>query len=157
MRRRNEQLVHRAVVEHLRLRAVPRLLWFHVPNGGQRNKTEAAIFKGLGVQAGVSDLILLHDAKFFALELKAVGGKPAEAQLQFQHDVIAAGGRAAITIGLDAAIEQLEQWGLLCGTAMIRRDAMKERAHVAITQSKPPGSKFRSKPVKNLKHARCAA
>lgn len=36
-----------------------RVLWFHVPNGGARSKTEAAIFKGLGVIAGVPDLVMI--------------------------------------------------------------------------------------------------
>lgn len=31
---------------------------FHIPNGGKRSKVQGAIFKRLGVKAGVSDLFL---------------------------------------------------------------------------------------------------
>jgi hypothetical protein len=47
-RPRPEQLVQRAVFDHLRLRAAPGVFAFHVPNGGYRKPIEAAIMKGLG-------------------------------------------------------------------------------------------------------------
>ena len=50
-----EQAMHRAVCQQLRQRGARGLLWFHVPNGGRRSPIEAAIYKGLGVRAGVSD------------------------------------------------------------------------------------------------------
>jgi len=118
MRRRAaspEQLIHRAVVQHLRQRGVPGLVYFHVPNGGKRKPIEAAIFKSLGVRAGVSDLILLHGGHFFALELKAPGGKPTESQIEFQQAVHNAGGYTAMPEGLDRALACLEAWGLLRG------------------------------------------
>jgi hypothetical protein len=111
-----EAELQRALVQHLQLRAEPGALWFAVPNGGARSKIEAAIFKGLGVKAGVSDLLFLHEGNFFALELKA--GKyadPTPAQSQFLADVIHAGGRAAWARGLDEALAQLQQWRLLRG------------------------------------------
>lgn len=112
---RAEQQIHRAVVDHLRQRAAPKVVWFHVPNGGRRGRVEAAIFKGLGVRPGVADLILLHHGHAYALELKAEGGKPTEAQMQFISDWNHAGGSGCIVIGLDAALNQLETWGILRG------------------------------------------
>jgi hypothetical protein len=73
-RERPEQIIHRTIVAHLRARAVPGCTWWHTPNGGWRSPVEAAIFKSLGVRAGVADLLLLHDGQFFALELKAPAG-----------------------------------------------------------------------------------
>lgn len=59
-----------------------RVLWFHVPNGGARSKTEAAIFKGLGVVAGVPDLVLIWQGDYdpdnqslLLVELKAGRGR----------------------------------------------------------------------------------
>lgn len=59
-----------------------RVLWFHVPNGGARSKTEAAIFKGLGVIAGVPDLVLIWQGDYdpdnqalLLIELKAGRGR----------------------------------------------------------------------------------
>jgi hypothetical protein len=115
-RRRCEQDVQRCVISHLRCRGARGAVWWHVPNGGARRKTEAAILKGLGVRAGVADICVVHDGKFFALELKAPSGRSTAAQIAFRHEINAAGGFAAEVVGLGAAIRCLEAWGLLKGS-----------------------------------------
>jgi hypothetical protein len=121
MLRPEQELVHKPVVQHLRQRGVAGLVFFHVPNGvrgrGRRAHVQGAIAKGLGVRAGVSDIVALYDGKFFALELKAPGGRPTESQLEFIADVERAGGFTCIAEGLDEAIKALENWGLLRGVA----------------------------------------
>lgn len=116
-RQRPEQQVHRAVVQHLRQRGAPGVVFIHVPNGGKRKPIEAAIFKSLGVRAGASDLLLWHNRKSFALELKAQGGKPTEAQIEFLADMEKAGAFTCLAEGLDPALAALEEWGLLRGVA----------------------------------------
>jgi hypothetical protein len=59
-RRSPEAQIHAAVVDHLRLRAEPDVLWLHPANGGTRDIREAARFKRMGVLAGASDLLLWH-------------------------------------------------------------------------------------------------
>jgi VRR-NUC domain-containing protein len=113
----SEQAVQRAVCLHLRQRGARGLLWFHVPNGGHRKPVEAAIFNGLGVRAGVSDLILLRDGRAFALELKTERGRPTAAQTQFISEFRAAGGEASVVNGLNQALHTLETWKLLRGHA----------------------------------------
>lgn len=113
--KRPEQAIHQAVVSHLKRRAVPGLVWFHCPNGGKRVAREAAIMKGLGIRAGVSDLILLHRGQGYALELKADKGRATPAQTQFISEWNAAGGIGCIAEGLDRAVEFLEAYGLLTG------------------------------------------
>lgn len=110
-----ENQLQRAVADHIRSRGVAGLVAFHVPNGGYRRPTEAAILKGMGVVAGVSDWILLHAGTFHALELKVGGNKPTDAQDGFLKQVEAQGGKAAWAAGLDAALKQLETWNLLKG------------------------------------------
>jgi hypothetical protein len=100
-REQPEQRIHRTVIAHLRQGGVPGLVFIHVPNGGKREPVEAAIFKGLGVRAGVSDLLLWHNAKSYALELKAKGG-PTAAQSQFLT-MKNAGAFADVAVGLDPA------------------------------------------------------
>lgn len=112
---RPEQSIHRAVVQHLRRRGVPGLVYLHVPNGGRRSRVEAAIFQALGTRAGASDLLLFHDSKAYALELKAPGGRATTAQLQFLAEMAAAGAFTCLAEGLDRAIKALEMWGLLRG------------------------------------------
>lgn len=123
-RQRIEDDIQRAVIQHLRERGAPGIVFWHTPNGGKRNKTEAAILKGLGVRAGVSDIVCIHKSRIFALELKAPNAKPAtESQMQFISDLNAAGGFGCIVVGLDKAIKVLETWGLLKGTASLRSAA----------------------------------
>ena len=112
-RRRPEQIVQRAVCDYLWLRAKPGVVWWHTPNGGKRSKREGAELKRQGVLAGVSDLILLHDGNFFALELKAPKGRPSDAQREFLNGVNDAGGYSAYAVGVDRAIEVLKAWELI--------------------------------------------
>ena len=112
---RLEQQIHRAVVQHLRQRGAPGVVFIHVPNGGKRKPIEAAIFKSLGVRAGASDLLLWHDRKSFALELKAPDGRATESQLKFLADMEKAGAFTCLAEGLDPALAALEKWGLLRG------------------------------------------
>lgn len=108
-----ESQIQRAVCRHLRHRGVSGLLWFHVPNGGWRDVVAGARLKGEGVLAGVADLLLFHNGKSYALELKTDTGRPSEAQLSFKSRWENAGGHACIARGLDRAIAALESWGLL--------------------------------------------
>ncbi len=91
------------------------MVWFHVPSGGFRRPIEAKILKGLGVKAGIPDLILLHDGKLFALELKTEKGRPSPAQLEMRDAINNAGGFAVIAYGLTQALKTLEIWSLVNG------------------------------------------
>lgn len=108
---RPEDAIQRAVFEHLQVRGAPGLVAWHTPNAGWRSKREAAIFAGLGVRPGVSDIVGVHAGKVYALELKAEGGRATEAQLQFLAEMEAAGAVAAIADDLDNALVTLERWG----------------------------------------------
>lgn len=122
---RPEQAIHKAVAQHLRQRCTPGVVWWHTPNGamlgGKRNRKgiaiQGAIMKGLGVRAGVSDIIAVHAGKIFALELKAPGGRATDAQLEFLADMEKAGAFTCVAEGLDPAVRTLEAWGLLRGVS----------------------------------------
>jgi len=114
---RPEQRLQKHVLQHLRQRGVPHLVFIHVPNGGKRKPIEAAILKGQGVRKGASDLLLWHGGSSFALELKAEGGKPTAEQVEFLQDMQKAGANSALATGLSQALAQLERWGLLRGVA----------------------------------------
>jgi hypothetical protein len=116
-RRSAEATIQRAVFAHLRARGAPGLFAFHPANGGFRRPTEAAILKGLGLVAGVPDVIAIYEGRCYALELKAEGGRPSETQLATIAAMEAAGAFTAITEGLDRALACLEAWGLLRGRA----------------------------------------
>lgn len=116
-----EDQIQAAVIQHLELRGVPGLVYWHTPNssklGGKRTQRGlplAAIrLKKLGLRAGVSDLLLFHQGRLHALELKAPGGKPSKEQISFLAAIRAAGGLAECAVGMTDATVVLHHWGLL--------------------------------------------
>lgn len=77
--KQEEAKLQGAAVEYLR-RALPRAIVAAIPNGGSRDKREAARLKWQGVLAGMPDLIILHDGRTFGIELKAPKGRLSDAQ-----------------------------------------------------------------------------
>ena len=63
------------------------MLIFHIPNGGYRTPREGAIFKRMGVKAGVPDLFLPARGEDgqpgLWIEMKAPGEKPRENQVKW--------------------------------------------------------------------------
>ncbi len=116
-RSRPEDAIQRPVFKHFTMRSAPGVYAFHVPNGGKRRPIEAAILKGLGVKAGVPDIIAIRSGHCFALELKAEGGKPTPVQIETMQQMQRAGATVAIATGLNAALRKLEDWELLLGRA----------------------------------------
>jgi len=125
-RARAEDAIQRTLFQHFRMRSAPGVVAWHTPSGGYRKPVEAAIFKGLGVMPGVSDICAVRPAvcqcgaphvEFFALELKAQGGRATEMQMKFIHDINNAGGHGVVAFGLDEALRCLEAWRLLKGHA----------------------------------------
>ena len=94
------------------------VLHCHVPNGGWRDRAEAAQFRGMGVSAGVPDL-LIFDAPpaqrgkvGVALELKRVGGKPpTEAQRQWLSALAERGWVVVVGYGFSDAKDKLTALG----------------------------------------------
>jgi hypothetical protein len=116
MRSQPERAIQRALVKHLHARCKPEVLWFHVPNGGQRDVRVASQLKAMGTKRGVSDLLFFHNREFFALELKADGGRASPEQMEFQSKFNSTGGYSVIAEGLDEAIRIVEMWGLTKGS-----------------------------------------
>ena len=54
--------VHRPIAQYLDLVCKTGGFWWTTfPGGGMRSRTEAAIFKGLGVKGGVADILIISD------------------------------------------------------------------------------------------------
>ena len=113
----NEQAIQRAVFENFKARAAPGVFAFHPANGGYRKPIEARILAGLGVRAGVPDIIVVHRTRCYALELKAEKGRLSDAQRAALDALDAAGAITGTAWGLDQALSILESWGLLRGVA----------------------------------------
>jgi hypothetical protein len=81
-KRRNqpEQVFQKSLVSQLRMVLERDTMVFAIPNGGYRTKAEASILVGQGVVPGMSDLMVLHQGRAFAMELKAAKGRTSDAQ-----------------------------------------------------------------------------
>ena len=81
-------------------------LLFHVPNGGSRDKREAARLKAQGVRAGVPDLCLpVPTSQYHGLfiELKFGRNRPSEEQIKWLEALKKQGYKTAVCYGWEDA------------------------------------------------------
>src|SRR6188472_3005684 len=79
-----ESKLQMVVCEHLRLRGVDGLLYFHPCNEGKRTASEGYRLKRMGMLPGIADLVLDIPGKPLSfLELKARGEKQGPDQMAF--------------------------------------------------------------------------
>lgn len=86
---------------------------YAIPNGGRRNKLEAARMKGEGVKAGVSDLHLPIARQGYAglwLEMKADAGRETPEQRAWRLRMTRAGHRAVVCRGWAAAMTEIRNY-----------------------------------------------
>jgi hypothetical protein len=92
---------------------IPEKLLFAVPNGGNRDKREAARLKRQGVKRGVADVILLIPKKGFAslcIEFKTEKGKQSDEQKEFQRQAKMCGSKYVIARSVGSAIETVKEY-----------------------------------------------
>lgn len=111
-RKLSEDQIHRALIAHLKARARPGVVWFHPANGGGRQRVEAARFVGLGVQAGVPDIVIVQGGRALFLEIKTETGRTSPVQQTMHAALRAAGAEVVVARGFVEALRQLETWGL---------------------------------------------
>lgn len=108
-----EAQIQRAIFHHYRSRGADGVFAFAVPNGGYRRPIEAKILKSTGVVAGVPDTIWLRQGRMYALELKSDRGRLSAEQAAVMEAMEHCGAIVEVAYGLDAALQWLEQHGLL--------------------------------------------
>jgi hypothetical protein len=102
-----------AIVEYVRWVA-PHILIWAVPNGGYRDKSEAARLKWTGVLAGVLDLTLaLPDARCAFWETKVPKGYLSDDQKKIIADLERLGHTWAIVRSIDDARRELARLGVV--------------------------------------------
>jgi hypothetical protein len=115
MIRLTENQIQRAVFAHIRQRGAPGTFGFHPRNGGQDQRRLAGANSALGVISGVPDVVVIKGGVPFALELKTATGKLSPEQVWVLDLMRAAGCDVGCAHGLDAAIQWLEERGILRG------------------------------------------
>jgi hypothetical protein len=112
LKRHTESRIQQNAIRWFRYQ-YPELLLFAIPNGGVRSKTEAAIMKGEGVVAGVSDLFLsVPNTMYHGLyiEMKTEKGRQGDYQKIFQEKVEKFGYKYAVCRSLDEFIETVNKY-----------------------------------------------
>lgn len=113
-RKSDEDAIQRSLVQHLRLRADKRVVWFAVPNGEHRSKATGARLKAAGVVAGVYDLVFfLPTGQAAVLELKTHSGRISPEQQRFGERCEAIGVMQAVAWDIDQALEILAAWQVI--------------------------------------------
>jgi hypothetical protein len=112
-----EARLQRAVCEHLRLTALPGVLYLKITNEGKRSAALGAEFKRQGLKPGAADLLIVIDGRAYFLELKAAREKPSLDQLLFADEAIKAGADYQWADNIDDALNFLRCWGAIPGQA----------------------------------------
>ncbi len=106
------------------LKAQGRVHYFAVPNGGKRSKAEAAIMQGLGVVAGVPDLVLmwnrtpsgaarLYPGRVGFIENKIGKNVLTEQQLEWRAAISDQGHEFAVCRSMDDFLSTLVQFQIM--------------------------------------------
>ena len=112
MGRNNQELIiHKAIVQHFRIRLPDDCLWLHIPNGEKRSPRTGARLKAMGVRPGAADLIIIWRGQIICMEIKAPKGRQEPAQRDFAELAMKAGARYIIATSSAEALAKL----VLCG------------------------------------------
>ena len=98
------------VIEYCDLK---RIDCFSIPNGGSRNRTEAARLKASGVKAGVPDLCIpIPSGKYHSLyiEMKYGRNKTSPAQDMWIERLRNLGHKVCVCYGANQAIDEIEKY-----------------------------------------------
>lgn len=116
--------IQKSLVARLRLQCRKGVLYFHCPNGEERDDRVAAKLKAMGVLPGVADLIfiwgelvscpnLLIVPQILFLELKRRGARQTTDQILFDQTSKAAGCFYELADSIDDAVAILQRYAIL--------------------------------------------
>lgn len=108
--KRNEAKEQEVVVHYCIIKRIP---LFSVPNGGSRNKIEAANLKRQGLKAGVPDLMIpvaKHGYHGLFIEMKVGYNKPTEKQVKWITLLRKNGYFVEVCYGANEAISVIDKY-----------------------------------------------
>lgn len=115
-RARPEDELQMAIIDHLRFRAAPGVVFHSVPNEAKRSPRLGARMKRMGLRPGAGDILLALPPTARAANLEVKNGKDGRQtpeQKQFERDIVACGGLYAIARTIDEATSILKTWGAI--------------------------------------------
>jgi hypothetical protein len=112
-RRHDEDDLQRAVVKYLRFALPDNAICYAVPNGGKRHSKAAARLVGLGVRAGIPDLVVeCRGYTKIYIELKTPRGQLSAIQRQMHRKLIDCGCTVLVCRSLVCVQESLLELGM---------------------------------------------
>lgn len=113
-RRNDEEVLHCAIWQHIKLLGNPDVIAYHPANGMVRSKRTGAKLKAMGVVPGCPDLcFVLDDGMAAFLEIKTPGGRLSPAQKAFQSRCDKIGVPYVVCWSIDSALAVLKSWGVI--------------------------------------------
>ena len=110
----DEDDIQHTAFDQYRARGTSNSVLFAIPNGGKRDKKEAARLKAQGVTAGVPDLFAASRGVGFFVEVKTTKGRVSPEQLAMHRRIKGAGDLDTFVVyGLDELLALLEDRGVL--------------------------------------------
>lgn len=97
---------------------------WHTPNGGSRDVREAQKLQRMGVKRGVPDVTLAIPAGGFHglfIELKSIGGRLTQAQIDCHQLLREQGYKVEVAFGWSEAVREIERYLGVAGTLTERR------------------------------------
>ncbi len=109
-----EAQLHKAVAQFLAVALKPPTIWTTIGHGGG-GRVRGAILKGMGVQPGWPDIIVIapkgkDNTRVFGIELKARGGSQSEEQFQVAGRFIQANAHYAVCRSVEQVEGHLRYW-----------------------------------------------
>src|SRR5271169_3936834 len=96
-----EQMLQRQVADYLSWALGAPTIWTAHPSGGG-GEMRGKILKGMGLRPGWPDIEIIHEGRFYAIELKAKGGVVSDDQRTCHKAIRAAGGHVTTCWDFDA-------------------------------------------------------
>lgn len=112
--KREEDAIHAGIIDLLKLAVAPGVLFYHIPNAAKRSLSQGALFKRLGVVAGMPDIALvLANGHAAYIEVKTPKGVLSPEQKAFKSLCENYSIPYAIARSITDAQEILEAWGAI--------------------------------------------
>ena len=108
-----EDDLQKTVVKWLLLQLSPGVVFHHSPNEGKRHVNFKVKLKAMGMRAGWPDLEFMIGGLAFFIEMKLIGKKLNDNQIETHRVLRAAGCPVATCHSLDEVIGTVRAWGLV--------------------------------------------
>jgi len=110
--KREEQHLHQTIAQYLESRCGGDAWFTTFPSGGG-GRLRGAILRGMGLKAGVPDILFIWKGRAYWVEVKAPKGKLSVSQIECQMDLKQAGCEVATVRSVEDVEDALCRWQIV--------------------------------------------